>query len=411
MAREAAAQVTAWQARLAEAVGGLLGDPVVDSWRSYLAFQLGLTPGEAGQVLELVDRLAELPVVAGVFERGERSMGAVLALARRATPELEAELVASSQCLTGGQLQVMLREYERVVAPSKRSDVPPDDPSEQPSSVRDRRCRSGRRQVVLELDEADAAEWDRAIEAERAGLADGPDEPSLAGGAACSAAQALMALLRRADAARRGGVEEPVFAAESVSTTLVIHARETDDGLVIDRSVFAGEWVPSWIAAVLAERGPISAMVVANGVPVFATQPVRFATARQRRALLVRDRHCRYPGCTCARGLIAHHVRYFDDGGPTRLDNLVLLCKRHHRVVHRFELRIAAEPGGEGQPPQWSFTTAGGRPLVPSWPHLPPERRRARAGPRVTGVGEPLTDYAKDVLLHHWLTTPTATAA
>jgi hypothetical protein len=52
-------------------------------------------------------------------------------------------------------------------------------------------------------------------------------------------------------------------------------------------------------------------------------------------ALVVRDRHCRHPGCDrpppwCE----AHHVVHFSKGGPTRLDNLVLGCARHHHLWH-----------------------------------------------------------------------------
>ncbi len=53
-----------------------------------------------------------------------------------------------------------------------------------------------------------------------------------------------------------------------------------------------------------------------------------------RRALRVRDGCCRFPGCTNVRGLHAHHLEHWADGGPTELANLILLCRRHHRLVH-----------------------------------------------------------------------------
>jgi hypothetical protein len=52
-------------------------------------------------------------------------------------------------------------------------------------------------------------------------------------------------------------------------------------------------------------------------------------------ALVVRDRHCRTPGCDRPPGWCeAHHIVHWEHGGPTNLDNLMLLCRRHHREHH-----------------------------------------------------------------------------
>jgi hypothetical protein len=68
-----------------------------------------------------------------------------------------------------------------------------------------------------------------------------------------------------------------------------------------------------------------------------------------RRAVIARDRECRFPTCDRPHTWCeAHHVLHWADGGPTALPNLVLLCRRHHRLVH--------QPGGftlellEGRP-------------------------------------------------------------
>ena len=62
---------------------------------------------------------------------------------------------------------------------------------------------------------------------------------------------------------------------------------------------------------------------------------MRLVTAAIWYALVVRDRHCRFPGCTRPPIMChAHHVVHWVDGGPTSLDNLVLLCGHHHRLVH-----------------------------------------------------------------------------
>jgi 5-methylcytosine-specific restriction endonuclease McrA len=81
-----------------------------------------------------------------------------------------------------------------------------------------------------------------------------------------------------------------------------------------------------------------------------------------RRALQHRDRTCRFPGCyvQVAEG---HHVRYWAQGGPTTLSNLLLLCRRHHRAVHEEGYQVAREPDGSLR-----FRRPDGRPL----PEVPP---------------------------------------
>ncbi|HEY1330771.1 MAG TPA: DUF222 domain-containing protein, partial [Actinomycetota bacterium] len=70
--------------------------------------------------------------------------------------------------------------------------------------------------------------------------------------------------------------------------------------------------------------------------------------AGMRRAVVARDGHCRFPGCDRPESWCdAHHVVHWADGGVTGLGNLVLMCRRHHRMVHGSGgFRLALE-GGE----------------------------------------------------------------
>ena len=101
-----------------------------------------------------------------------------------------------------------------------------------------------------------------------------------------------------------------------------------------------------------------------------------------RRALASRDRHCRFPGCE-ARRSDAHHVRHWADGGATKLENVVLLCRRHHRAVHEEGFGLTLDAEGEPQ-----FTQPNGWPLpmvpaAPAWtgdPLAPTNGTLARNG-------------------------------
>jgi hypothetical protein len=77
--------------------------------------------------------------------------------------------------------------------------------------------------------------------------------------------------------------------------------------------------------------------VVMNGrsEPLDVGRRTAVVPPAMRRAVIVRDRHCRFPGCDRPHTWCdAHHVKHWADGGATAVNNLVLLCRRHHRKVH-----------------------------------------------------------------------------
>ena len=71
-----------------------------------------------------------------------------------------------------------------------------------------------------------------------------------------------------------------------------------------------------------------------DGQPIGSGRSTRTISRQLRRALERRHPCCAVPGCGASRGLHAHHIRHWQDGGPTELDNLVLLCPFHHRLHH-----------------------------------------------------------------------------
>jgi Domain of unknown function (DUF222)/HNH endonuclease len=75
--------------------------------------------------------------------------------------------------------------------------------------------------------------------------------------------------------------------------------------------------------------------------PLEVGRATRVVSPAQRGALAVRDGGCRYPGCDRPVAWYeAHHLRHWLHGGPTDLENLVLLCRAHHRAVHEGHQRL-----------------------------------------------------------------------
>jgi hypothetical protein len=77
-----------------------------------------------------------------------------------------------------------------------------------------------------------------------------------------------------------------------------------------------------------------------NGQVIGAGRATRTINRRLRRALEYRHPTCAVPGCGATRGLHAHHFVHWEDGGPTELFNLVLVCPYHHRLHHRGVITI-----------------------------------------------------------------------
>ena len=84
-----------------------------------------------------------------------------------------------------------------------------------------------------------------------------------------------------------------------------------------------------------------------HGEPLWMSRTVRSATPAQWQALIARDRHCAFPGCTTKPiWCVAHHVAEYDrDNGPTDIDNMALLCGGHHKIIHSAGWSAKMEPG------------------------------------------------------------------
>lgn len=94
-----------------------------------------------------------------------------------------------------------------------------------------------------------------------------------------------------------------------------------------------------------------------HGQVIGSGRSTRTISRRLRRALEHRHPTCAVPGCGASRGLHAHHIRHWEDGGETELDNLVLVCPWHHRQHHCGAITIT------GPAPAVTVTDRAGRTL------------------------------------------------
>lgn len=140
-------------------------------------------------------------------------------------------------------------------------------------------------------------------------------------------------------------------------------ADETSDGS--DRGHGAavtdsGRFVPSWATGALTCDCVMHRVLRAGSAVTDYGRATRTVPKDLFRAVACRDGGCRFPGCTRKVAWCdAHHIRWWRNHGETKLDNLLLLCSRHHHLIHRDRWHIQLDTSGTA-----TFTTPDRRCLV-----------------------------------------------
>ena len=119
-----------------------------------------------------------------------------------------------------------------------------------------------------------------------------------------------------------------------------------------------------------------------EGEVIGCGRSTRTISRRLRRALEHRHPTCAVPGCGATRGLHAHHIRHWEDGGTTDLNNLVLLCPYHHRLHHRGIITIT------GPASRLVVTDSNGQELDPGSLARPPSSPPPTVAPCPGPTGE-----------------------
>jgi hypothetical protein len=116
------------------------------------------------------------------------------------------------------------------------------------------------------------------------------------------------------------------------------------------------------------DGGIVPAAVDDQGAVLDVGRRTRAIPPAIRRALWIRDQGCRFPGCMNHRYVHGHHIKHWLHGGPTSLDNLVLLCAWHHRLLHEAGFSAVLRADSELE-----FRTPEGA-LLPAQPALAADR-------------------------------------
>ncbi|MFG1897657.1 DUF222 domain-containing protein [Micromonospora zamorensis] len=113
---------------------------------------------------------------------------------------------------------------------------------------------------------------------------------------------------------------------------------------------------PETVRRLACDAAILPAVLNSTGQPLDLGRQRRLVTGPLRRALVLRDGGCAFPGCDRPpRWCDAHHIHHWADGGDTNLNNAVLLCGHHHRHLHHndWTVRLAADGYPEFIPPAW----------------------------------------------------------
>lgn len=312
----------------------------------WLHWRTGIDLGACREKVRVAKALAALPLTSATMQRGALSYAKVRALTRVATPENEARLVDLALAGTAAHVERFVRAWRRVDRVEELREANARHLSRHLSTWVDD---DGMVVVRGRLTPEAGAVVQRALEAAAdrlfrdSGLAApglGPTEDVTSSHRRADALVLLAeaALTSNLDAGSAGDRYQVVLyvdasAADPVAGELAA-APDTDafDG-VLEMESGALRVSAETSRRLACDASLVVIGNVANGDALKAGRKTRTIPAAIRRALAARDRTCRFPGCT-SRRCDAHHLVHWADGGATRVHNLVLLCRRHHRSVH-----------------------------------------------------------------------------
>ena len=351
-------------------------------WRAYhfnncaewLNMKCGISPGTAREKVRVARSLIDLPLCSAAFETGALSYSKVRAMTRAATPHNEAELVDYALDATAHQVE---QHCQRLRNADRRLSTPDARRAYRERSLM-RTCHpNGTMSLNIELPQELGDLLMKAIEVAAETCAQETDAQSN------GASKSTAFFARQADAlvevARQylaGGEQRR----DAPNHQVLVHIDEAalhDQGGMSDLPV-------ETVRRIACDADLVEVTRDNKGNVLNLGRKHRVVSPRLKKALLARDRNCRFPGCTFDKYLDAHHVKHWADGGETSLENTVLLCDSHHRLLHEGAYTINKNFAGD-----WYFRSSRGK-VLPESPLYQPDASRDAFDP---GIREPARIY------------------
>ena len=338
--KAAQADVGASQLRLLEAIAGCDRDGrwLADGCRDFahwVSVQVGISNWSARRWVAAAEALPRLTQIRNALGAGTLSMDKVLELSRYATPETEHRLISWAKRVTPATIR---RAADVAASPDREETIELDK-----SRHLDYWWTDDGRRLWLEgsWPSEQGAVIAKAIDRMAGRLpdivVDEDESPSFEASLAMRRADALVAL-----ASHRIAED-----ADADRATVVVHVdAETLSSEHGGAEIDSGGVVGADTVRRLACDGRIEfAFHARGGRTVGVGRATRTPPPWLVRQVRQRDRGCTFPGCDAHRFLHAHHIRHWGRGGSTDLDNLVLVCTSHHKLVHEYGWDVGLGPG------------------------------------------------------------------
>ena len=337
--------------------------PGLRSCAHWLNWKCGISLGAAREKVRVAHAVKELPKIAEAFREGRISFSKVRAMTRVATPKNEDYLMMIARHGTAAHVERLVRHYRSVERKEalKKENQRHDFRELQIYPVEDGsfivKGRLTPEQGAL-LKKALESGMDEEFEERKNVPAETSDDKNPTPNFAARRADALVRVaeeyLSGASKRSEGGDRYLVHIHTDADTL-----RENGGGAEAELEDCG--CVPAETARRMScDAGVVHWLENAEGEPLNVGRKTRTVPPAIRRALKRRDGGCRFPGCTCTRFVDVHHIRHWADGGETSMDNLVLLCRHHHRLVHEGGFHVEKESGN-----QVRFENASGN-VIPS---------------------------------------------